>query len=85
MGLEDQEITADIGSDITLTGSFVTNNNKLTNVGSRKKSPANENTTPDILAIIEDTGNILEVFGKGLNDINAPRVILTQDNELDPT
>ena len=36
------------------------------------------------MAITEDAGNILKVFGKGLNKINAPGVLFTQDEEINP-
>ena len=84
-GLEDQELPTETDSDITLADSFVMNNDGLTYLESRKNSPAIENIILDISTIIKETGNILEIFGKGLDELNAPRVIFTQDDELEPT
>ena len=46
--------------------------------------PTIENTTPDISVIIKETGNTLGVFGKGIEYLNAPKVLFTQDDDLDP-
>ena len=66
-GLEDQELSANIDSDATSARNFGANDDDLAYLRSRKNSPAIENTTLDLLAIIEDAGNILEAFGEGLN------------------
>ena len=79
-GLDYQEPPYDIDSDITLAGSFGTNDNESTYLELRKNLATIENTTPDLLAIIEETGYILEVFGNRLDRINAPRVLFNQDN-----
>ena len=52
---------------------------------SRGNSPAIENTTLDLSAIIEETGKILEVFSEVLEELNTLRVIFTQVDELEPT
>ena len=57
----------------------------MTYLGSRKNSPAIENSNPDLSATIKGSFNILEVFGKGLAEINSPEALFAQDNELNPT
>ena len=71
-GLGDQELPAYTDSDVTLADSSIANNDNSTYLESRKNSTTIENTTPDLLAIIEETGNILEVFSEGLGDLNTP-------------
>ena len=66
-GLEYQELPANIDSDATSARNFGANDDDLDYLRSRKNSPAIENTTLDLLAIIEDAVNILEAFGEGLN------------------
>ena len=82
--MEDQELLAKINSNVTLPGSFGANNDGSTYIESRENFPTIENTTPDLLTIIKETGNILKVFGEGLDELNAPRVIFTQKDELEP-
>ena len=67
-----------------MPGSFGANNDGSTYIESRENFPTIENTTPDLLTIIKETGNILKVFGEGLDELNAPRVIFTQKDELEP-
>ena len=84
-GLEVQEITANTDSDVTSAFSFGTNYNALTFLESNENSPTIKNTTPDLLALIEKTGNIHEVFMGGLEDLHTTRVMFSLDDELDPT
>ena len=81
--MEDQEPPVNIDSDVTSSGSFGANNNDSAYFESRENFPTIEDTTLDLSAIIEDTGNILKVFEKRLDNLNSPRVIFTQDNELE--
>ena len=85
MGLRYQEIPADTDSDITLADSSVANDDNSTYLESRKISPAILNTTIDVLTIIKETGNILDLFSKGIKDPITPRVLFNQDNDLEPT
>ena len=85
VGLDYQELPANIDSDITLEISFGANDEDSTYLGPRENPPAIENTTPNLSAIIKDVGNILKVFDKGISKLNAPRALFTQDNELVPT
>ena len=84
MGMEDQECPSNIESDITLASSSRTNNDDSIYVRSHKNPPVIQHTTPDLSSIIEDDGNILEVFDKGIANINSPRMIFTQNNNLNP-
>ena len=52
-GLEYQELPADTYSYVTSMGSFGANDNNSTYLKSSKNSPAIENITPDLWAIIE--------------------------------
>ena len=66
-------------------GSFGANDDDFIYLGSIEDLPAIENNTLDILAIIKDAGNILEVFGEGITNINALRLIFTRDNRIEFT
>ena len=84
MGLGDQELPANINSDVMSEDSSGVNDDESTYLESIKKSPAIENTTLYLMAIIEETGNILKVFSEGLEHPNAPMVLFNQDDELGP-
>ena len=43
---------------------------------------ATQNTTPDISAIIEDAGNRIGKFDKGISKINSTRKLFTHDHKL---
>ena len=58
-----------------LAGGSCANDKESTYIESRKNSPAIQNTTPDLFAIIEDAGNILEVFDKGFAELNYPMTL----------
>ena len=83
-GLRDQELPAGTDSDIALTDSSGRNEDNSTYLKLCENLPAIENTTPDLSAIIEETGNVLEVFSEVLDKLNIPRVIFTQDDQLNP-
>ena len=55
--------------------SFGTNGDDSNYLESNTNSPATENSTPDLLALIEETGNIHNVFREDLEDLNTPRVL----------
>ena len=61
-GLEFQEFPTDTDSDIISAGSSGANNDNSTYLGSREKSPGIHDTTLDLSTIIEEVGNIHEVF-----------------------
>ena len=84
-GLGDQELPADTYSDVTSADSSGTKTNDSTYLESHKNSPAIVNTTPYISAIVKETGSILEVFREVLEDLNTPRVIFNQEDDLEPT
>ena len=82
--LWDQELPGKTNSEFTLADSFGVDNNNSTYLESRDNFPVIVNNTPDISAIVKETGNNLEVFIKVLEDIDTPRVIFDKDNNLDP-
>ena len=82
-GLGDQELPAGTDSDVTSADSFGRNDDS-TYLNPRENSPAIENTTLDLLVIIKETGNIFKVFSKEFEELNTPRVLFTQDDELNP-
>ena len=41
-------------------------------------------TSMDLSTIIEEVGNILELFDEGLVDIDLPRMLFTQYNDFNP-
>ena len=84
-GLEDQYLPDNIGSDVNPAVSSGVNYDDSTYLELRENLPAIKNTTPDIPAIIEETGKIFEVFSEGLEELNTPGVIFTQDNKIEPT
>ena len=65
-------------------GSSSANNIDSTYVGSREMFPVFQNTTPDLLAITEDTKNIFKVFGKELAELTSLRAIFNHEDELNP-
>ena len=83
-GLKDRELLAKINSNFTLSGSFGTNNDGWTYLHLRENFPSIGNTTPDFLTIITENRNILKVFGKGLDKLNAPKVLFTHKDKIDP-
>ena len=56
-----QELTVNTDSDITSAGSFGANDDNLTYLKLTENSPKIKNTSLDLSAIIEETGNIHEV------------------------
>ena len=84
MGMEDQELSVNINSDITLASGSGANNNESTYDWSRKNMPVIQNTTPDLLAIIKDAQNIIEVYDKGINEITFSRALFIWEDKLDP-
>ena len=61
------------------------NDDYLTYLRSHKISPAIENTTPDLSAIIKDVRKILDLFDEELAELNSPREFFTQDYYLGPS
>ena len=61
-----QELSSNTDSDVTSSYSYGANDDNSNYLESRENFPAIENITPDLSAIIEETGNILEVFSEGL-------------------
>ena len=84
MGLEDQELPSNTDSDVTSADSSVTKDDDSTYLKLRETSPVIENTTLDILKIIEETRNILKVFCERLDELNTLRVIFTQFKKIEP-
>ena len=60
-GLEVQKLTVDTDSDITPAGIFGANDDKLTDLESTENLPEIKNSNYDLLALIEEIGNIHEV------------------------
>ena len=83
-GLYVQELTVNTDSEATPAHIFGANDDNLNYLKSQENSPEIKNTSSDISALIEETGNIHEVVQEYIEELHNPRVIFNQDNELDP-
>ena len=60
------------------------NDNDLTYLDLAENSPKIKNTNSDLLALIEETGNIHEFVQEDIEELHTPWVIFNQVNKLDP-
>ena len=82
MRLGYQEFPANADIDVTFTASSGMNDEDLTYLKFRENLPAIQDTNLNLLTIIEEVRNILEVFDKGIFNLNSPSILFTQDHML---